>query len=523
MKKRLTLLLFNIVAILSANAQQSKYNIAFGTGSSVLSKSFSSIDYTSDNGHITNSRFVDYNNPGNQFLLTKRDSAGTVQWARSWTFSNPQYIYITTDIHQLAGGGYFDCYTGFHSIAPFYDYLAVHADANGNVLWNKSYTPVNTSLRIRNEAQNRQTADGGFAVVADVVDATGADYYYHALKLDSSGNVQWSQLFNYSPFKTYHTNMELCAGGDILICGNRTDLNNNLLSCVTRIDGNGNFKWSQKFKYGGNFNALDIEEAYDGGVVFLSQITDTLGQTAVALTKTDSSGQLLWSRMFQSLPAFVFGEGLQRTRDGGFIIYGTTYSVNIVSSGFILKTDATGNFLWFRRFIGQQVQAADETASGGLVLSSINSTTNRESVIRTDALGLTTCEEISAVLTGVAINPIVLSDTAAGPMPLVVSTGPLLESAVTVFDTLLCQTPLSTAEQTQTVFSFYPNPATETVLLKNMPADAQFTIYDASGRMVFTGNSSTAAIPVQQWPAGFYVLQLNDAAMRIHYKLQVQH
>lgn len=523
MKNRLTLVLFSVIAFLSANAQQSQYNIKFGNGSNVLSKTFSSVDYTADNGHITNSRYADYNTQGMQFLLTKRDSSGNLQWARNWSFGNLLLNYITTDIHALSGGGYFDCYTGFHSVSPFYEYLAVKTNATGGVLWNKSYVPADSNLRIRNEVQNRQTSDGGFAVVSDVIDATGADYYYHAMKLDSSGNVVWSELFNYSSGKTYHTNMELCAGGDILICGNRVDLNNNLLSCVTRIDGNGNFKWSKKFKYGGNFNALDIEEAYDGGVVFMSQITDTLGQTAVALTKTDSSGQLLWSRMFQSLPAFVFGEGLQRTRDGGFIIYGTTYSVNIVSSGFILKTDANGNFLWFRRFVGQPIQAADESASGGLILASINGTTNIESLIRTNSLGITSCEEVSAVLAPVTIQPSITTDTAVGPMPLIVSNGPLQESAAVIFDTLLCQTPLATAEQTQPAFSFYPNPADETVLLKNMPAEAQLAIFDASGRLVFTGSSSTTAIPVQQWPAGFYVLQLNDGDIRTHYKLLVQH
>ncbi len=523
MKKRLTLLLFNVAAFLSVNAQQSKYNIAFGIGSSIFSRSFSSIDYTADNGHILNSRFVDYNNPGNQFLLVKRDSAGTPQWARSWTFTNPLFTYFTTDIHAVPGGGYFDCFTGFHGIAPFFDYLAVRTNTTGNVLWNKSYSPVNTNLRIRNEGQNRPTTDGGFVVVADVVDATGADYYYHAMKLDSSGNLQWSELFNYSPFKTYHTNMELCANGDVLICGNRVDLNNNLLSCVTRIDGNGNFKWSEKFRYGGNFNALDIEEAYDGGVVFLSQITDTIGQATVALTKTDSSGQLLWSREFQSLPAFIFGEGIQRTRDGGYVIYGTTYSINIVSSGFILKTDANGNFLWFRRFIGQPIQAADETASGGLILSSINGTTMRESVIRTDVLGITTCEEVSAVLAGAPIIPIVTTDTAFGPMPLTVSNGPLLDSAATVFDTLLCQTPLAVFENVQPAFSFYPNPAGETIVLKDMPADALITIYDATGRTVFENSANIKTIAVNTWPEGFYILRLQYGTSFSQHKLIVRH
>ncbi len=517
------LLLLQLVTVCGF-AQFSRYDLATGSGTQGDYVTFFSNYYTADNGTIIKTQRNNQIIPNFQYQFAKRDSNGVLQWARKWTFNDPLFYYVGSNIIETATGGYYDTYTGGHSIPPFFDYMALRTDGNGNQVWNKSYIAADTNLLISYQPHCRQAADGGYITVGDVVDRNNNDRYcYHAFKTDSTGNtVLWSKLFNADLSKTYHTNMELCANGDVLICGMRGSPNTSIVSCVTRIDGNGNFRWSKRFAYGPYFSAMDVEEAFDGGVVIASQI-DSAFTLSVALTKTDSLGQFLWSKRFSNLPVNFFLRGLQRTQDGGYILFGNVSAQVLNNNGFFLKTDANGNFLWLRRFTGKQIESMDETASGGFVCTGTVPYLEREFAIRTNPAGVSRCEQTTLTLVAQPITPVITADSAYIPMQLLVTNGPMVQGTVTVVDTFFCETPLGEITPTTPAFEMYPNPATETVVLKNMPADAQLTVYDASGRIVFTGNSSTSAIPVSNWPTGFYVLQLNDATSRTHYKLLVQH
>jgi hypothetical protein len=124
----------------------------------------------------------------------------------------------------------------------------------------------------------QQTADGGY-VIAGITNSFGAgNYDAYLLKTDSYGSLQWSKTF----------------GG----AGNE-----------------GYAILSEPFS---------VQQTTDGGYVIIGY-TDSFGAGTIDayLIKTDSSGNLLWSKTFGGT-LYDYGSQVRQSTDGGYVIAGRT-------------------------------------------------------------------------------------------------------------------------------------------------------------------------------------------------------
>ena len=73
----------------------------------------------------------------------------------------------------------------------------------------------------------------------------------------------------------------------------------------------------------------------------------------------------------------------------------------------------------------------------------------------------------------------------------------------------------------QSALRIAPNPASNYWQLENVPADAQLTLTDISGRVVYetTTNNSTARVPADRLPGGIYLLKVISNKETVTYKL----
>lgn len=107
-------------------------------------------------------------------------------------------------------------------------------------------------------------------------------------------------------------------------------------------------------------------------IVVGSTLSYGAGKSDIYLIKTGAAGDTLWTRTFGGADYDV-GYSIQQTRDGGYIIAGTTRSFG--SGGYdacLIKTDARGHAVWIRTYGGKSddgARSVEQTADGGYVLA----------------------------------------------------------------------------------------------------------------------------------------------------------
>ncbi|MGZ4056984.1 MAG: T9SS type A sorting domain-containing protein [Bacteroidia bacterium] len=250
--------------------------------------SFSQTIQTSDGGYIT---CGSVGAASTDYLVSKLDASGQIQWAKhigSW-MGNENALKIGESV---TGGYYLLGITT--SQASNGDLNLISLDISGNVLWNKIYSNDATSSFI--SASCRQTNSGEFIISATLFNGTG-DYYF-LIKTDVSGNKIWSEAYSY-------------------------DTSGSKQEC------------------------LDVECCSDGGFISIGTANDN----GIYAIKTDASGNLLWEKQYSTPVCTINASTICKTSDGCYLISGVAYDSLYSQSILFTKIDASGNFLWAKKYI----------------------------------------------------------------------------------------------------------------------------------------------------------------------------
>ncbi|MEY4595047.1 MAG: hypothetical protein RIQ47_1457 [Bacteroidota bacterium] len=116
-----------------------------------------------------------------------------------------------------------------------------------------------------------------------------------------------------------------------------------------------------------------VLQTADGGFLISGRGVDATGRYDILLMKTDSLGNLVWTKTWGGLSS-DFAETIKPTADGGFIMSATTYSFSSQpgtnSDWWIFRFDANGDTLWTRivNNIGNdRMYDAIETSDGSIL------------------------------------------------------------------------------------------------------------------------------------------------------------
>lgn len=151
--------------------------------------------------------------------------------------------------------------------------------------------------------------------------------------------------------------------------------------------------------YGGPYGdgAWSLQGTRDGGYVIVGH-TSSLGQSSdLWLVKVDSTGKEQWDKTFGGSGEDV-GYSVSQTRDGGYVVAGTTKSFGMGSEYlWLLRTDSNGTRLWDRTFGGFVSSSGDgawsvnESRDGGYIITgytrSLGAGAKDLWLVKTDSLG----------------------------------------------------------------------------------------------------------------------------------------
>jgi Tol biopolymer transport system component len=313
-----------------------------------------SIQQTSDGGYIIAGFTSAFDKLGHtDVYLVKTDDAGTTIWSRN---INAYGSDSARAIRQTADGGYI--LTGFKGAAyGLQDVYLVKVDTSGNVTWSQSFNAGNYD----SGTDVQCTADNGYIVVTSPL---------YLLKTNDTGNLTWSRDLIVEDYDSGYSVQQTADGGYILTGSSISYSGDKYVDLLLiKTDASGNVTWRKTFGGTGFEEGRYVQQTSDGGYLVVGTTTSYgAGGYDVYLLKTDAEGKLLWSKTLGS----TYDEhamSARQTDDGGYIITGyIDYSTGRYM--FLLKTDDSGNRVfgnWYSTVnAGSSVQ---QTFDGGYVLT----------------------------------------------------------------------------------------------------------------------------------------------------------
>lgn len=440
---------------------------------------------TADMGY-TIAGFTNSFGQGVGIYLFHTNANGVVLWSKQYgNLAYGQAIDQTWDYGYIIAGLMYS--------PPGYHYLAVRTDNNGDTLWTRV---INNGISPGAASDGKmsvcQTYDGGFAFTG-FYDANNC---FGIIRTDANGNIKWTKSYGLNGEKS-HCIIQTYDYGFIL-CGYTFNFGaGDYDAYLVKTDSLGNIVWTRTYGTAGVEEAFSVQQTSDNGYILTgkTQPGGILSQGYVFLIKTDVNGDTLWTRRYGGSVGEI-GYSVRVPSSGGYIVTGVTYSFGAGGQDvYLLRTDNLGNVVWSKAYGGVNDEFGTSVIHdfwpGGFIVTGETSSFGSGGIdvylIRTDENGSSGCNESDA-------------NTVTGSTMFTVSSGGglLSSGAVAYCDSVAITLPLKTETPlcfvmnvTQPadfpeIFTVYPNPANENMVI-SLPgtfAEVVINIYDVTGKEV---------------------------------------
>ena len=316
------------------------------------------------------------------------DSSGNIQSQTQYDYKNYPYSTALDLIRPtLDGGAIFagNAQSGCPATGQTSCAAIVKVDSNGNVQWanDLQFSTSSTSSPLTWPFDLQQTTDGGF-VIAGYAFAPASSYSAFVVKLSSTGQIQWQNLFTdkNSQYSAAYAVRQTPDGGYVVLgelyyYTSSTTTTTQML--VFKLDSTGTLVWQHAYTIGTDSYAETLGLTSDGGFILgglVSTSTATSYSSSVLLLKLDSTGNPQFAKTY--LPSGSISDltitGAQQTTGGGYAFAGYYFQNTIYDErAWLVKTDSAGNVQWDKIY-GADVQYSDrkflsfqQTSDGGFI------------------------------------------------------------------------------------------------------------------------------------------------------------
>ena len=326
-----------------------------------------SVQQTTDGGYIIAGETSSFGNGDEDVLLTKTDGNGIELWTKTFGGTNSDGA---QSVQQTTDGGFIITGTteSFGLGNGTGDVYLIKTDENGDSLWTRTFGGTNAD-----EGYSvQQTTDGGYVIIGSTyVTVDQGDVYL--LKTDGNGNLLWTRTFGGIEEDEGHSIQQTTDGGYIITGLTRLSPNFDDDVYLIKTDDNGVEQWSQTFGGVNDDGGYSVQQTTDGGYI-ITGITSSFGNgyQSVYLIKTNGNGVEQWNKTFGGTDE-QWGNSVQQTTDGGYIIIGGTESFGAGERDvYLIKTDGNGDSLWTKTFGGveeDEGHSVQQTTDGGYIIS----------------------------------------------------------------------------------------------------------------------------------------------------------
>jgi hypothetical protein len=358
------MVIFGTLGIASADGPPVQWQKTFG--GSDLDNGYS-VQQTTDGGYIISGRTKSFGAGETDVYFIKTEPNGYIQWQKTFGGGDEDMGY---SVQQTIDSGYIIAGTTYSFGAGTSDVYLIKTDPNGNGQWEKtfggSYEDYGQSVQ--------QTVDEGYIITGwSEIDPMYEIQEVYLIKTDPNGNIQWQRTFgrnNYDWGSSVHQTLD---GGYIIVGADESFESGDCDVYLIKTNPNGNIQWQKTFG-GSSYDWGDsVQQTSDGGYIIAGNTASFgAGSTDVYLIKTDPNGDGQWEKTFGGSKA-EYGRSVQQTSDGGYIIAGTAHSFGAgLDDLYLVKTDSNGNLQWEKTFGGSGNEfdgSVQRTSDGGYIVA----------------------------------------------------------------------------------------------------------------------------------------------------------
>ncbi len=240
-------------------------------------------------------------------------------------------------------GGYAILGTTSSFGAGSYDFWLIKVDENGNMQWNKTYGGPESDLATGLVC----TADGGYVMVGETRSYGAGETDFWLVKVDSSGNMQWNKTFG-DPTADKATCVIQTSDGGYALGGYWLENGASEAVLFIKTDSLGNVQWTRTYGGAEGERVNSVVQTSEGGYA-LAGVTDSYNDERKPdfwLVKTDPNGIIDWNKTYTKQNTDN-AQSLIQTRDGGYTLAGFVRQAIIAPSDvWVINVDATGNSVW---------------------------------------------------------------------------------------------------------------------------------------------------------------------------------
>jgi hypothetical protein len=183
-------------------------------------------------------------------------------------------------------------------------------------------------------------------------------------------DIQWSRTFG-DGRNVWGNSVQQTTDGGYILCGRTETPSEERVAWLIKTDADGNKIWDKIFNPGvdGEAEANSVQQTKDGGYILCGTVVTKetgIWLYYIWLIKTDAGGNKMWDKLFVGSQRGASGHSVQQTTDGSYIICGRSDDYL-----WLMKTDAEGNTIWDKTFVARhmdQGNSVQQTTDGGYIV-----------------------------------------------------------------------------------------------------------------------------------------------------------
>ncbi len=454
-----------LLCVASLSAQTLRYQKFYGAtgqdshGSSVMA--------TADGGYLVTGSQYTVSSMGSDVLALKLYPNGDTAWTR--LYGDTAYEFGTSA--RQAGPGYVISASSTSPGLGGSDIFSITIDGNGDTIRTFLYGGTGDDGCLGGTGVG-VTTEGSY-IFAGQTNSYGAGLFdAYLFKTDYTGAVLWSHTYG-GAFSEQGGSVIQTADSGFAWIGYTTSFGSGIVDVyLVRTDSSGNLLWSKCYGLSTSETAFNIIETSDGGFLISGMRQLTPSNYDALVIKTDSLGNMLWNKQYGGTGGNEWADCAMEVPTGGYLICGRTGSFGNGGEDILLiRTDANGDTLWTRAygdFANDYAYSIIATGDGGYLIcgGGVPPSTVRDHVyiIKTDANGWTGCNESFAPVTVTSLNliqltPNTLQNTGCSSMIPTWTIG----SGISI--TGMCNS-IGMTEVTNEGVEMFPSPASEFITIR---------------------------------------------------------